>query len=49
MGLLIDEAEFNDTDEVTPYLLEDVAMLTSCNGRQLAGMHVEQPTADGVP
>ena len=49
MGIPIDEAEFEDADEVTPGLLEDVVVQTSSNGWQLADIHVDQPTAHGVP
>ena len=49
MGIPINEAEFEDTDEVTPDVLEDVVVQTSSNGGQLANIHVDQPTADGVP
>ena len=48
MGIPIDEAEFEDADEVTPDVLEDVVVQTSSNGWQLANIHVDQPTADGV-
>ena len=49
MGIPINEAEFEDTDEVTPDVLEDVVVQTSSNGGQLANIHVDQPTADGAP
>ena len=47
----IDEAEFGDADEVTPDLLEDVIVQASSDdvvGWQLADIHVDQPTADGL-
>ena len=49
MGIPIDEAEFEDTDEVTPNVVEDVVVQTNSNGGQLADIHVDQPTADGAP
>ena len=52
MGKRIDEAEFEDTDEVTPDLLEDVDVQTTSNdvdGWPQTDIHVDQPTADGVP
>ena len=49
MGIPINEAEFEDTDEVTLDVLEDVVVQTSSNGEQLANIHVDQPTADGAP
>ena len=49
MGIPINEAEFEDTDEVTLYVLEDVVVQTSSNGEQLTNIHVDQPTADGAP
>ena len=51
MGIPIDEAEFEDVDEVTPDLLENVFVQTSSyevDDWQLADIHVDQPTADGV-
>ena len=52
MGIPIDETEFEDADEVTPHVLEDVVVQTSSDdvdNCQLADIHVDQPTADGVP
>ena len=49
MGIPINEAEFEDTDEVTLDVLEDIVVQTSSNGEQLANIHVDQPTADGAP
>ena len=49
MGIPIDEAEFEDADEVTPDILEQVVVQTSTNVWQLANFHVDQLTADGVP
>ena len=52
MGIPIDEAEFKDTDEVTPNLLEDVIAQTTSNdvdGWQPKDIHMHQPTADEVP
>ena len=49
MGVPIDKAEFEDTGEVTPDVLESIAVQTSSNGGQLANIHVDQPTADGAP
>ena len=49
MGIPIDEAEFEDADEVTPDILEHVVVQTSSNVWQLANIHVDQLTADGVP
>ena len=49
MGIPINEAEFEDTDEVTLDVLEDVIVQTSSNGEQLTNTHVHQPTADGAP
>ena len=48
MGIPIEEAEFEDVDEMTPKLLEDIVVQTSSNSWQLANIHVDQPTADGV-
>ena len=50
MGIPINEAEFEDADEVTPDLLEDVVQATSDNVDvwQPTNIHVDQPTADGV-
>ena len=42
-------AEFEDAYEMTPDLLEDAVVQTSNNSWQLADIHVDQPTADGVP
>ena len=55
MGIPIDEAEFEDTDEVTPDLLEDVVVQPTTSGSDdvdgwlPCDIHVDQPTADGVP
>ena len=49
MGISIDEVEYKDVDEVTPNVLEDVVVQTSSNGGQLADIHVDPSTADGVP
>ena len=52
MGIPIDEAEFEDTDEVTPDLLEDIVVQTTSDdidGWLPTDIHVDQPTADGVP
>ena len=43
MGIPIDEAEFEDVDEMTPDLLEDVVVQTSSNGWQLADIHLDLP------
>ena len=48
MGIPVDEAEFEDTNEVTPNVPEDVVVQTSSYGGQLADIHMDQPTADGV-
>ena len=49
MGIPIDEAEFEDADEVTADILEDVIVQTSSNGWQLPDIHMDQPTVDWVP
>ena len=51
MGIPIDEAEFEDADEVMPDLLEDVVQKSSddVDGWQPTDIHVDQPTANGVP
>ena len=52
MGIPINEAEFEDTDEVTPDLLEDVIVqITSddVDGWQPTDIRVDQPTAGGAP
>ena len=60
MNIPIDEAGFEDTDEVTPDLLEDVVVQTTSDDVaqtardaadrwQMTDIHVDQPTADGVP
>ena len=52
MGIPIDEAEFEDTDEVTPDVLEEVILQATSkdvDGWQPTDIHVDQPTADGVP
>ena len=49
MGISIDEVEYKDGDEVTPDVLEDVVVQTSSNRGQLADIHVDKPTPDGVP
>ena len=52
MGRIVDEAEFEDTDEVTPDLLEDIAVQTNSDdvySWQPIDIHVNQPTADEVP
>ena len=59
MGIPVDEAEFEDADEVTPDLLEDVVVQATsddvaqtardaADGWQLTDIHVDQPTADEV-
>ena len=52
MGIPVDEAEFEDADEVTPDLLEDVvvqATSDAADGWQMTDIHVDQPTADEIP
>ena len=49
MGIPINEAEFEDTDEVTLDVLENAVVQTSSNEEQLTNTHVDQPTADEAP
>ena len=51
MGIPINEAEFEDMDDVTPDLQEDVVVQTTSDdvdGWQRSDIHVNQPTAHGV-
>ena len=52
MSIPINEAEFEDTDEVTPDLLEDIVVQTTSDdidGWLPTDIHLDQPTANGVP
>ena len=49
MSIPVDEAEFENADEVTPDVLKDVVVQTSSNSWQPPDIHVGQPTTDRVP
>ena len=49
MGIPIDKVEYKNADEMTLDVLENVVVQTSSNGWQLADIHMDKPTADGVP